>query len=43
MPQPSSARLHEFTVVSNDRIAEGVWSLVIEAPRLPQPSVPASS
>lgn len=34
MPQPSSARLHEFTVVSNDRIAEGVWSLVIEAPRL---------
>lgn len=34
MPQPSSARLHEFRVVSNDKIAQGIFSLVIEAPAL---------
>lgn len=34
MPQPSSARLHEFRVVSNDKIAEGIFSLVISAPKL---------
>lgn len=34
MPTPSPARMHEFTVVSNERIADGVFSLVIEAPRL---------
>ncbi|MDY2777596.1 MAG: dihydroorotate dehydrogenase electron transfer subunit [Collinsella sp.] len=34
MPTPSPARMHDFTVVSNERIADGVFSLVIEAPRL---------
>ena len=34
MPQPSSARLHEFRIVSNDKIAHGIFSLVIEAPEL---------
>lgn len=34
MPQPSSARLHEFRIVSNDKIAQGIFSLVIEAPAL---------
>ena len=34
MPQPSSARLHEFRIVSNDKIADGIFSLVIEAPAL---------
>lgn len=34
MPTPSPARLHGFEVVRNDRIAEGVFSLVIHAPAL---------
>ncbi len=34
MPQPSSARLHEFRIVSNDKIADGIFSLVISAPAL---------
>ena len=34
MPTPSPARMHDFTVVSNERIAEGVFSLVISAPKL---------
>lgn len=34
MPTPSPARLHDFTVVSNENIADGVFSLVISAPRL---------
>lgn len=34
MPTPSPARLHDFTVVSNEKIADGVFSLVISAPRL---------
>ena len=34
MPTPSPARLHDFTVVSNEKIADGVLSLVISAPRL---------
>lgn len=34
MPTPSPARMHDFTVVSNERIAQGVFSLVIEAPKL---------
>ena len=34
MPQPSSARLHEFRIVSNDKIAQDIFSLVIEAPQL---------
>ena len=29
MPTPSPARLHDFTVVSNEKIADGVFSLVI--------------
>lgn len=34
MPTPSPARMHDFTVVSNEPLADGVFSLVIEAPRL---------
>ena len=34
MPQPSTARLHEFRVVSNDPIADDIFALVIEAPAL---------
>ena len=34
MPTPSTARLEDFTVVSNEPIAEGVFSLTIEAPKL---------
>ncbi|MDO4595996.1 MAG: dihydroorotate dehydrogenase electron transfer subunit [Coriobacteriaceae bacterium] len=34
MPSPSPARMHDFTVVSNDEIAKGIFSLVISAPRL---------
>lgn len=34
MPTPSPARMHDFTVVSNEQIARGVYSLVIEAPKL---------
>lgn len=34
MPQPSSARLHEFRIVSNDKIADDTYALVIEAPAL---------
>ena len=34
MPTPSSARMHDFEVVSNEKIADGVFSLVISAPKL---------
>ena len=34
MPQPSAARLHEFEVVSNERVAEGLFRLVFRAPDL---------
>ena len=34
MPTPSTARLQDFTVVSNDPIADGVYALVISAPEL---------
>ena len=34
MPTPSPARMHDFEVISNEKIAEGVFSLVISAPRL---------
>lgn len=34
MPQPSPARMHDFEVISNEKIADGVFSLVISAPRL---------
>lgn len=34
MPTPSSARMHDFEVVSNERIAEGIFALVIRAPKL---------
>lgn len=34
MPTPSPARVHDFTIVSNNEIARGVFALVIEAPRL---------
>ncbi len=34
MPSPSPARMHDFEVVSNEKIAEGIFSLVILAPRL---------
>ena len=34
MPTPSPARLQEFTVLSNRPIADGVYALVISAPRL---------
>ena len=29
MPNPSPARMHDFEVVSNEEIAEGIFSLVI--------------
>lgn len=34
MPTPSPARMHDFTVVSNEPIAEGVYALTISAPAL---------
>ena len=34
MPTPSSARMHDFEVVSNEKIADGIFSLVISAPKL---------
>ena len=34
MPTPSSARMHDFEVVSNREIAQGIFSLVISAPKL---------
>ena len=34
MPTPSTARMHDFEVVSNQEIAEGIFSLVISAPKL---------
>lgn len=34
MPSPSSARMHDFVVVSNREIADGIFSLVISAPKL---------
>ncbi len=34
MPNPSPARMHDFEVVSNEKIADGIFSLVISAPRL---------
>ncbi len=34
MPSPSPARMHSFEVVSNEKIADGVFSLVISAPEL---------
>ena len=34
MPTPSSARMHDFEVVSNKPIAEGIYELVINAPKL---------
>ena len=34
MPQPSSARLHELEVVSNERVAVGLHRLVFRAPEL---------
>ena len=34
MPTPSTARMHDFEVVSNREIADGIFSLVISAPKL---------
>ena len=34
IPTPSPARVHDFTVVANEPVAEGVYRLTIEAPRL---------
>lgn len=34
MPSPSPARMHDFEVISNEKIADGIFSLVILAPRL---------
>ena len=34
MPTPSPARIHDFEVVSNEKIADGIFSLVISAPKL---------
>lgn len=34
MPTPSPARMHDFTVVANEPIAEGVYALTISAPAL---------
>lgn len=34
MPTPSPARMHDFEIVSNEKIAEGIFSLVISAPNL---------
>lgn len=36
MPTPSPARMHDVTVVSNEPIADGVYALVINAPKLAQ-------
>ena len=34
IPTPPAARVHDFTVVENERVARGIYRLVIEAPRL---------
>ena len=34
MIQPSPARMHDFEVISNEKIADGIFSLVILAPKL---------
>lgn len=34
MPTPSSARMHDFEVVSNEKIADGIYSLTISSPKL---------
>lgn len=34
MPTPSSARMHDFTVVSNVEVADGIFALKIAAPKL---------
>ena len=34
IPTPPAARIHDFTVVENVPVAEGIWRLTIEAPRL---------
>lgn len=34
MPTPSPARVHDFTIVSNEPIAQGVYALRIESPAL---------
>lgn len=34
IPVPPAARVHDFTVVANEPVAEGVFRLTIEAPRL---------
>lgn len=34
MPTPSTARMHDFEVVSNQEIADGIFSIVISAPKL---------
>lgn len=34
IPPPPAARIHDFTVVSNEGVADGVFRLTIEAPRL---------
>ena len=34
MPSPSPARVHDFEVVSNEKIAEGIFALTIKAPKL---------
>lgn len=36
IPTPPAARIHDFTVVENVPVAEGIWRLTIEAPRLAQ-------
>lgn len=40
MPTPSPARVHDFTVVSNEPIAQGVYALRIKAPALAAALVP---
>ena len=42
MPTPSTARMHDFEVVSNQEIADGIFSLVISAPKLQVRSSPVS-
>jgi dihydroorotate dehydrogenase electron transfer subunit len=34
MPTPSPARLHDFEVVENESVADGIFRLVLRAPRL---------
>ena len=34
IPTPPAARVHDFTVVANEPVAEGVFKLTIKAPRL---------